>query len=185
MNKKAAKPSVPWLPLAVLCLVPVLAGAQQGSVESMLRGCAAIDDDNQRLACYDQVLIPHKAAEQPAPAQPADESVPEEPAVEAPRAATAEGVAAGQPASDDAFGLKEKQTREAESRSVTIQSIRKSLAGKFIYTTDDGQVWVQVDSRNIRYAEPPFAAEIRTASMGSFLLKPVSGGVSVKVRRER
>ena len=83
------------------------------------------------------------------------------------------------------FGLKEKESRESVSITVTVNGIRKNLTDHFIYTTTDGQVWVQIDTRRPRYDEVPFIAEIRTASLGSFFLKPKSDGFSVRVRREK
>ncbi len=84
------------------------------------------------------------------------------------------------------FGLKEQRPpTEVNTIQVTVTSVRKNLSNKFIFETEDGQVWLQTDQRKVRYGNTPFKAEIRPASMGSFFLKPDSGGVSVRVRREK
>ena len=90
-----------------------------------------------------------------------------------------------EPMAGERFGLKEKQPRAAVSTTVKVKAIRKNLADRFVYTTQDGQIWLQIDTRRARYDEVPFDAEIRSASLGSFYLKPKSGGASVRVRREK
>jgi hypothetical protein len=182
-----------WLATAIFLTIPATGWAQSGNVEALLRGCADIAEDNRRLACYDQVLIPAKAAELPTAAtRAATVTVPEEEAVGTGakpevQEQQVEKVAAESaiPAAEDDFGLPQEQSRETVRRAVTVQSVRKNLEGRYLYTTDSGQVWLQIDTRKVRYGEVPFAAEIRSGSLGSCLLKPVSDGVSVKVRRER
>ena len=259
MNTTATKSFSLVLLSFALGTVPALVSAHESGLESRLRECASLDQDSQRLSCYDQVLRPANAGERPAPAEsqaaPAADKVPEpqpapatpaadempepQPATEAPAAdrvlerqpmpatATAAEV---KPAPDDSFGLKEKQPqkpagtqetpvpdkvpeppsapaptpaaedesmpedrfglkekqpRDEKARTVTITGIRKDLTNHFVYTTQDGQRWRQIDKRKVHYDEVPFVAEIRTASLGSFYLKPISSGVSVRVRREK
>jgi len=93
--------------------------------------------------------------------------------------------AEAKPVAVEEFGLKQKQPRDSVSITATVNGIRKNLEGHFVYTTTDGQIWVQIDTRKPRYDEVPFVAEIRTASFGSFFLKPKSYGFSVRVRREK
>jgi hypothetical protein len=188
---------------AVLYAAPVTLPAQQSNIETMLRGCASIDDDGQRHSCYDQVLRPDKMTEGnelPGPAENSDK--PE--SVTSPQAQAEvmedkpaaidefglkekkpEEVAEVKPAAVDEFGLKQKQPRETVTITVTVKGIRKNLTGRFVYTTTDGQVWVQIDTRRAHYDEVPFVAEIRTAAMDSYFLKPKSYGFSVRVRREK
>ena len=178
MNKPAINQFLPMLLSVVFFAVPASSAAQEGNDESILRDCATIDDDGLRLSCYDQVLRPAKAEEHAARPATGDKRVPVQ--SDLPAVAAEE-----QPGADEKFGLKEEQPREAVSITVTVKAIRKNLAGRFLYTTEEGQVWLQIDTRKVRYDEVPFSAKIRSASLGSFLLKPVSGGVSVKVRREK
>lgn len=84
------------------------------------------------------------------------------------------------------YGLKEQRPpREINTIQVTVTSVRKNLSNKFVFETEDDQVWLQTDQRTVRYGDTPFKAEIRPASMGSFFLKPDSGGASVRVRRQK
>ena len=197
-------PSKPYLYIAVvLSAIPVGLSAHQSSFEELLKECASFDDDGQRHSCYDRVLRPDKTSAQsvaPAttehgdkpeavkPAQVQTELVKDKPvaAEDQPVAAEDQPVAVeDQPVAVEDFGLKEKQPRETVHITVTVNGIRKNLANRFVYTTTDGQVWVQIDTRRPRYDEVPFIAEIRTASLGSFYLKPQSYGFSVRVRREK
>ena len=167
---------------AVLCAVPMVLPAHQSNIEAMLTGCALINDDGQRHTCYDQVLRPDKMtdrSELPATAENSDK-----PETVEPSQAQTEAVEIKLEAVEE-FGLREKQPRETVSLTVTVNGIRKNLTDRFVYTTTDGQVWVQNDTRRVRYDEVPFVAEIRSAAMGSYYLKPKSSGVSVKVRREK
>ena len=198
--------------IGALCAVPLALSAQQGDINAALKACAAIDDDGQRLSCYDQILRPGKTpdrTELPATSVYSEESGPAmavqergdsqetaaaaaAAAVQAPAAAQ---VKADQPAAKPApvevseatetFGLKEKQPRDSVSITVTVNGIRKNLNDRFVYTTTEGQVWLQIDKRRVHYDEVPFVAEIRSAALGSFYLKPESDGVSVRVRREK
>ncbi len=84
------------------------------------------------------------------------------------------------------YGLKEQRPpKETNIIQVTVTSVRKNLSNKFVFETEDGQIWLQTDQRTLRYGDTPFEAKIRPASMGSFFLKPDSGGASVRVRRQK
>jgi hypothetical protein len=87
---------------------------------------------------------------------------------------------------NDNYGLKEQRPpKESMAIQVTVTSVRKNLSNRFVFETQEGQVWLQTDQRTVRYGDAPFEAEIRPASMGSYFLKPDSGGASVRVRREK
>jgi hypothetical protein len=198
MNKK---PKIHFMLMStVLCVIPVMLSAQQNNIEAMLRNCASIDDDGQRLSCYDKLLRPDKLTEitdlPPTTNVVTSSSVNAEEVEVTPSQVQGEvrettptqaqaDVVKAEPIAVDEFGLKQKESRESVSITVTVNGIRKNLSDHFIYKTTDGQVWVQIDSRRPRYDEVPFIAEIRTASLGSFFLKPKSDGFSVRVRREK
>ena len=187
----------------VLCTAPAMLSAQQSNIEILLRGCTSIEDEGQRLSCYDGYMRPDhvtESSELPAATETSGKQEAVEPSqsqveVTEPSVAadssevveseeTAEKREVEQLAVEE-FGLKQKQPRESVNITVTVNGIRKNLTDHFIYTTADGQVWVQTDTRRPRYDEVPFVAEIRTASLGSFFLKPKSYGFSVRVRREK
>ena len=192
----------------VLCTAPAMLYAQQSDIETLLRGCISIEDDGQRLSCYDKYMRPNhvgssgelSATTEPGGKPEAVETSPSQVEVTKPSIAAESSVEAvssevvGSKETADRteveqlaveeFGLKQEQPRDVNV-TVTVKGIRKNLNNRFVYTTTDGQVWVQIDRRGVHYDEVPFVAEIRTASLGSFFLKPKSNGVSVRVRREK
>jgi hypothetical protein len=102
-----------------------------------------------------------------------------------PTAAADSGVSDIVPQGDENFGLKEKRpVEDATTMRVTVTSVRKSLRNMLIFETENGQVWQQTDQRTVRYEDTPFEADIRPGSMGSFFLKPESGSMSIRVRRD-
>jgi len=138
------------------------------------------------------------AAVIPASTVQADASPPPETAVSPSAAVAASILMHDSPVAEDAhvannavvanenYGLKESRVpTEANTLQVTVTSVRKNLSNKFVFATEAGQVWLQIDQRSVRYEDTPFEAEIRPASMGSYFLKPGSSSVSVRVRREK
>jgi len=68
---------------------------------------------------------------------------------------------------------------------VVVVSVDSNAYGKLIFTTESGQVWRQTDQNRRRYRQIPFDAEIRQGAAGSFFIKPLSGGASVRVTRSK
>jgi hypothetical protein len=193
--------------LLILCGMPAHADN-----EDVIAMCARIATVGDRILCLENALrqSSHEVAEIPVvEAVPVDETpVPEAmpakeiavvevaPAIETAvteatpviKTAVVEAVPANDdiPAANENFGLKEKRPpKETTTVQVTITSVRKNLTNRFIFETGNGQLWLQTDQRTVRYGDVPFEAEIRPASMGSFFLRPVTGGASVRVRREK
>jgi len=160
--------------------------------EDVIAQCARIATVGDRILCLENALrqSAHEAVETPvAVATPTKEPtvVEEATANEKPIAEAPPPIVEDAPQADEDFGLKEKRPpiREASAVQVTVTSVRKNLTNRFIFETDSGQRWLQTDQRTVRYGDAPFDAEIRPASMGSYFLKPVAGGASVRVRREK
>ena len=174
----------------------------QADYEDPIARCAKIAMDSARIACLEDALrnpanrVPvRSSAAEPAPEPaPVPASEPARPAATAPAVTAEVRVAAGEdvPAADSdarqadqSFGLKEKRPpKERDAIQVTVMSVTKNLRGKLVFATDGGQIWLQTDQRVARFGDTPFGAEIRPASMGSFFIRPNTGGVSVRVRRE-
>ena len=66
----------------------------------------------------------------------------------------------------------------------TIRGLRQDAYGKYTFILEDGQRWVQIDSREMR-SEPRVGQpiRIRRAMMGSFLAN-VNNQLAIRVRRE-
>ena len=85
------------------------------------------------------------------------------------------------------FGAVEKKVIDDEPDSIDVHVVKvsKDPYGKLVFTTAGGQIWYQTDKRSTRFREIPFDAIIRTAAAGSFMLRPQSGGVSIRVKRRK
>ena len=85
------------------------------------------------------------------------------------------------------FGLSEaqKNPEPLESVNVIVVAVDENAYGKSLFTTESGQVWRQTDQGRPRYRQIPFEAVIRNGAAGSFFIKPLSGGVAVRVKRSK
>jgi hypothetical protein len=166
--------------------------------------CTAIENDTERLACYDRALrgtAPAPAA-QPASAEPETRTAP---------ARTAAPVAAPSPPAatvDAPRALATEPRRERRVRESTapaapaapvaglptgeeivplvIVGVRALPGRDTMFTAKDGSSWVQTDSQRIMtLPDPPFDAELKAGAMGSFFLVPKEGARAIRVRPVR
>jgi hypothetical protein len=124
------------------------------------------------------------------PDETTDKGAADGPAAGVPVAPSGGNAAASPPpaaVADERFGLEntEKYAGLPDSIEVVVVAAEENVYGKLVYTTQDGQVWRQSDQRSLRAPELPFDAEIRRAAAGSFFLKPLSGGIAVRVQRRQ
>jgi Protein of unknown function (DUF3121). len=142
--------------------------------------CADIAVDIDRLACYDR-RFPPSARSSPAPATTS-------PSRAADPATHEAAAAVGADARRD-FGLSEADKRrhqglptDADSISVTIQSISRRLTGEQVFETTEGQVWVEIEATSHVRLKPGETVTIRRAALGSYVLV-TSKRAGTKVRR--
>ena len=112
-----------------------------------------------------------------APAPPAEETMP----------AAAAAVFAADALEARQFGLSEaeKDPEPLDSINAIVVAVNSNAYGKLIFTTESGQVWRQTDTNKRRYRQIPFEAEIRRGAAGSFFLRPLTGGPSIRVKRSK
>ena len=145
----------------VLATLPWHAATAQTAVP-----CTAIENDAERLACYDRAL-------RGAPTAPTQSS----PAIAAPAAAA--------PAAAVAEPTRERRIRESAAPAASVAPVAgrssgeeivplvivgvRALPGRdTIFTADDGSIWVQTDSqRMVPLPDTPFDAELKSGAMGS------------------
>jgi hypothetical protein len=157
----------------------------QGSVP-----CTAIDNDAERLACYDRALRPDgapAATAAPAPSSAANPAlstsdrrserrIRESTATTAPAAPAAPAAAAARgnaPSGDEIVPLVIVNVRALPGREAT-------------FTDGDGVYWIQTDSQRIfSLPEAPFDAELKRGAMGSYFLVPKGQGRAIRVRQAR
>ena len=68
-----------------------------------------------------------------------------------------------------------------DNAAVVIVAVRQRQGRNTLFTTEQGQTWVQVDFEQNYFPPPPFSAEIRPGRLGSFFLVPARG-TAVRVR---
>jgi len=175
------RPAWALLPLAAWTIAAHAAGS--GSPQQ----CAAIDDEHERLACYDGIFrTPARSPSMP-------------PAV-APVAAPAETSAAVGTTADAAvgvgpqadFGLTEaaKRARDPEkangtmsdSITNTVASVSRRPAGELLVTLENGQVWTQLTPDQRANLAVGDTVTIKKAALGSHLLVTESR-YATRVRR--
>ena len=144
--------------------------------------CTAIQNDAERLACYDRAL----RATSPAPAAPATAA----PATAAP--ATAAPTPTPTPQAAEAPAVPAAQTSTATPASpanadkivpIVVVTVRTLPGRETTFTTKDGAAWVQTDSQRIYgLPEVPFDAELKPGAVGSTFLVPKTGGRAIRVK---
>ena len=137
--------------------------------------CTAIQDDAERLACYDRALRAGSPAPQaPAPAAPVTQApapAAQAPAAQAPAAPTSPAPATTSAANPD------------KVTPIVIVSVRTLPGRETSFTTKDGATWVQTDSQRIYgLPETPFDAELKPGVVGSTFLVPKVGARAIRVR---
>ena len=189
------------------CAAAIIAVASaHAAEEAVQQDCRVIEDDAQRLACYDSQALPPKAAEAPLPADPANTPQPAESVAAPPQVETAEPEvvpqaaqpeeapveqtvpAAAAPAAteaparlDDEVG-KESLGRDKQDEVFVHGTVVKCIedaTGKYLFYFDNGQIWKQKDNTIIRWKECAFDV---TISKDFFGYKMIPAGETRKVR---
>lgn len=167
MNGRALR-AVAWLAMGL-----TLAAAASAR-ESKLARCAAIDDANARLACYD-ALAGRKSQDvvQNTVIPPA---TPLSTAAGAPAPGSAAAAAPDPAVAAQKFGLSNPQQRKVEEGPTAIQAhVAKALFDRNrrgYLLLDNGQTWLIVDDE--AQLDDGEAVTIRRAALGSFMLTSAS-----------
>ena len=187
---------------AVLILAASSAVAED--LSDILNRCRAIEDEAERLTCFDQALQPvasepeaaAPAVVEPAPVEtaPAVTTTPtatQSPAVAADPAPASTAMESAAPAaaagiSADEFGLERKREQEG------VQKIASRYNGKFtgwdgdtFFPLENGQVWKQIESGRYSYRADRPIIEIKRGLFQSYYLKVQGENRTVRVTRVR
>lgn len=167
--------------MRLIVLAAMVAGAAPAFAQEApldrIHACAARTNDAERLACYDATVGELKQAQ----------------ATGAVAVVNASQIAA---AEKEAFGLDAPSlTQLARSAAPTssvqdidrvdavIKSAERRAKGAYRFTMENGQVWEQIDTYDLgSILKFPLQAEIRKASLNSFMLK-AEGRPAVRVKR--
>lgn len=167
---------------AALLLAMTGAAAEDDATRAFLR-CMALQNDTERLACYDRLA--HEVVELGLPGSRAAGATAGSAAATAPaEAAGASQASSAQPAPEEQFGMAQPTSGE-EISSITASVVGgfAGWAGGTIFELDNGQVWEQVGSDRYEYAGRDRKVVISRALFGSFQLSPEGLNRRVRVRR--
>ncbi len=176
----------------------VLAADVSGDLER----CRAIEDQDQRLACFDQVSRPEAVAPEPTAASDVADVIAEDPVpvpaaedAAAPLADPAEttvwssSAASGSSATgatEDEFGLENRRVEEGakEIRS-RYQGQFSGWGGDTLFPLENGQVWKQIETGRYSYKANRPMLVIKRGMFNSFYLKVDGKNRTVRVKRVR
>jgi hypothetical protein len=128
--------------------------------------CAQIATPADRLACYDRALPPTQTPQATIDDRDANEKSSRVTSPAAVPAAT------------------ETESEQGDAMSVVVVGMRKYAGRSATFTTDKGDVWVQIGGEGLYVPKVPFDAELKPASMGTYFLRPSEYGWRVHVRRD-
>ncbi|CAD2226317.1 conserved exported hypothetical protein [Pseudoalteromonas sp. 3J6] len=162
------------LSLLALASVPVLAATPIN--EQALQACSFIENDFNRLLCYDNTIA-GKSLTQPAHKQP-QQSVKAN--VKADTAVATAPVAA----KAKEFGLEHKKITKntEETISSKIANVKKAPYGELIITLENNQQWRQIGSDRLSLDKGD-TVTISRGVFNSFLLKKADQNRSIRVKR--
>ncbi len=170
LNNKSIQKLTSLAILGLLATSP--SQASNGEIVEQLMSCARIQQDADRLTCYEQlgesVLGDDTQASTETSATPAQVDV-----------IPAEG------ALPDSLGggdFSDKAGIKVETNRGRVSSCKKASDRKWFYIFDNGQVWKQVDSRKRHYKNCDFFV---TVSKDSFGYTMVIDGKDSKIRIDR
>ncbi|HKL63772.1 MAG TPA: hypothetical protein VJ883_10425 [Woeseiaceae bacterium] len=167
------RPGLPGIPAAltgaVLVLYALGAGAQTWSCAE-LRRCVALEDDAERLACFDR-LAAQKLSEEAA----GEEST---------RRYSTLMEGRGERPHDRRY---ERRARFRDIRVVAFVHEHRRGRDWRRYVSDDGRYWRLREGQSDGERELPFEAEVipDPEAEGGYLLRPESGGKPIRVLPER
>ncbi|GHE81321.1 hypothetical protein [Thalassotalea profundi] len=156
------------IPLLFILPAPIFAAQNDINIKA-IQACSFIENNDNRLHCYDKVV--------------AGSSSPQ-PTANQKHKPMAETVAT-QKVPDD-FGIEYKEVDKDKGIVVKakITSITKTLRGKFIITLDNSQVWSQTNSEKI-YLKENDTVLIKRGLLSSYKLNKEGQSRSVRVTRTK
>lgn len=157
----------------------VAQGPGQGTTLDRVYACTSVGKADDRLACFDAAVADFKKAQTTGDVQ----VVTRQQAVEAEKQAFGLRAPEAVAAAKTTAGVAPPAPEAIENVTVQLTAAVKRADGKYRFTLSDGAVWDQIDSDRVSGLKNlPVSAEIKTASLGSFMMK-VDGGKAIRVRR--
>ncbi|KAA1150690.1 hypothetical protein EU510_16535 [Pseudoalteromonas sp. FUC4] len=167
------------LSLLVLLSAPTFAAQTQFNTQA-LQACSFIENDFNRLLCYDNTIA-GKSLTKPTVTK----------TLTPPTANNVPQVVAAAPiqekAKADDFGLEHKKEEQVEKETeikAMVTSVDEAAYGELIISLDNGQQWRQIGSDSMRLKEDDTIV-ISRGAFSSFLLKKEGKNRSIRVKRTK
>lgn len=138
--------------------------------------CRAIENTEERVACYDRAIDQMMAAEQQGQFVAVDRAQVE--------AAQRESFGFSLPSIDSLLPRLGNSEDTFDRVEVTVQRISVSDTGRATFYMSDGQVWQQVDPQRIRNVRAGDPVTIRRAALGTYMMISPRPGAGHRVRRQ-
>ncbi len=164
------------------------------STNESLFACTKITNNNERLACFDNIaktvsptaVVPatkNVLSSTPKPAMQAANSPAQSTPAVIPQENTAVNRIQTTQAKADMFGQEHIQTSKGlPELTLTIKSLKKNPYGKLKFTFENGQIWQQKDSATLKLKAGDTVI-IKRGALSSFYLKKLDANRTVKVKR--
>jgi|GEM_PF-1182535 len=158
--------------------------------------CASIEDDKNRLACYDQFfktkpVVANKEIRKKIPARSNVNNSKYQEVTK--KVNTKKEAVVNKEVNDDTFfGLNQKQIKEAKnieedtSINSSITNTKVSITGKFSVKLNNGQTWqsyTSVPLTKTRIFKSGNKITIKKARLGGFWLMDEASGIQIKAKR--
>ncbi|TMO07560.1 MULTISPECIES: hypothetical protein [unclassified Pseudoalteromonas] len=162
------------LPLLALLSIPV-AHADEINLQA-LQACTFIENDFNRLLCYDNVMAGKPLSKPAAATQSLQNTSP----------ASVVAIANTTKTKNGDFGLEHKEIAKENDDEITaaVSSIEEAAYGELIITLDNGQQWRQIGSDSMRLKTADTIV-ISRGVFNSFLLKKDGQNRSIRVKRTK
>lgn len=186
---------------ALVVVAGTPAAAFADALYDEIRVCRSLPSDEARLACYDAAAdragTATPAAADPPPVAatpPSTESTAARPAASSASAAPATAVApaAAAVSQEDLFGKNAKEvqrtveeatgTASVDSLRARVTNLQQAAPDKVVISLDNGQVWRQTTSSNLRLRKGD-EIEIERGALGSYILQKVGSKRTMRVQR--
>jgi hypothetical protein len=173
---------------AVTLLLAVTAPAFAQDLPQSLLDCSAIQQDSNRLACFDGEIARHKSAS----GSVASTQVP--PAQVVPPAPVVATTPPQNPKTkEDEFGVSgqlARKRKEAEAKTeaplaelrAAVLKVKNKAYGERVFELDNGQIWEEIEKKNALSIKAGEQVRITPGAIGSYFLTADSGATT-RVRR--
>jgi len=179
-NNKKGSDLMRYIKFLMISVAAILAfNSYATSIESHLQRCVGINNNNQRLACYDAIVQVNKKKSSKAVVEkhPLSQVIAKSNRiVVAPTATPLNKIQLTKQ-----FGQKAKPQQMAEQVEFTIKLAKLNARKKWRLTFENGQVWQAKESGLLLKAGSQIV--IKRGALNSFLLKKKGANRSIRVKR--